>query len=145
MGRLFYCHDIHMKGKETLMEQTKEGKMIVITGGKVKDANVLVDRIAKLTAAHYLSAVEYELSKRTEQQIRCTLMNLYRERKYWEAVGVLMEIFKELEDEGAQDLLVVLNAERTEANGRVFLEGLLEYTGIFWDRAPGDVPVKMAS
>lgn len=50
-----------MKGKETLMEQTKEGKMIVITGGKVKDANVLVDRIAKLTAAHYLSAVEYEL------------------------------------------------------------------------------------
>ena len=127
------------------MEQTKEGKMIVITGGKVKDANVLVDRIAKLTAAHYLSAVEYELSKRTEQQIRCTLMNLYREGKYWEAVGVLMEIFKELEDEGAQDLLVVLNAEKTEANGRVFLEGLLEYTGIFWDRAPGDVPVKMAS
>ena len=119
--------------------------MIIVTGGKVKAANVLVDRIAKLTAAHYLSAVEYELSKRTEQQIRCTLMNLYRERKYWEAVGVLMEIFKELEDEGAQDLLVVLNAERTEANGRVFLEGLLEYTGIFWDRAPGDVPVKMAS
>jgi hypothetical protein len=127
------------------MEQPREGKMIVITGGKVKDANVFVDRIAKLTAAHYLSAVEYELSKRTEQQIRCTLMNLYRERKYWEAVGVLMEIFKELEDEGAQDLLVVLNAEKTEANGRVFLEGLLEYTGIFWDRAPGDVPVKMAS
>ena len=127
------------------MEQTENGKMIIVTGGKVKAANVLVDRIAKLTAAHYLSAVEYELSKRTEQQIRCTLMNLYRERKYWEAVGVLMEIFKELEDEGAQDLLVVLNAERTEANGRVFLEGLLEYTGIFWDRAPGDVPVKMAS
>ena len=99
------------------MEDTGNGKMIVITGGKVNDANVLVDRIAKLTAAHYLSAVEYELSKRTEQQIRCTLMNLYRERKYWEAVGVLMEIFKELEDEGAQDLLVVLNAERTEANG----------------------------
>ena len=113
------------------MEQPREGKMIVITGGKVKDANVLVDRIAKLTAAHYLSSVEYDLSKRTEQQIRCTLMNLYRERKYWEAVGVLMEIFKELEDEGAQDLLVVLNAERTEANGRVFLEGLLEYTGIW--------------
>ena len=127
------------------MEQPREGKMIVITGGKVKDANVLVDRIAKLTAAHYLSSVEYDLSKRTEQQIRCTLMNLYRERKYWEAVGVLMEIFKELEDEGAQDLLVVLNAERTEANGRVFLEGLLEYTGIFWDRVPGEMPREMAS
>jgi hypothetical protein len=127
------------------MEQPREGKMIVITGGKVKDANVLVDRIAKLTAAHYLSSVEYDLSKRTEQQIRCTLMNLYRERKYWEAVGVLMEIFKELEDEGAQDLLVVLNAERTEANARVFLEGFLEYTGIFWDRVPGDVPGEMAS
>ena len=119
--------------------------MIVITGGKVKDANVFVDRIAKLTAAHYLSAVEYELSKRTEQQIRCTLMKLYHEAKYWEAVGILMEIFKELEDEGAQDLLVVLNAERTEANGRVFLEGLLEYTGIFWDRVPGEMPREMAS
>ena len=127
------------------MEETGNGKMIVITGGKVKDANVIVDRIANLTAAHYLSAVEYELSKRTEQQIRCTLMNLYREGKYWEAAGILMEIFKELEDEGAQDLLVVLNAERTEANARVFLEGFLEYTGIFWDRVPGDVPGEMAS
>ena len=116
------------------MEQPRNGKMIVITGGKVKDANALVDRIAKLTAAHYLSAVEYELSKRTETQIRCTLMKLYHENKYWEAAGILMEIFNELEDEGAQDLLVILNAERTEANGRVFLEGFLEYTGIFWDR-----------
>lgn len=127
------------------MEQTENGKMIIVTGGKVKAANVLVDRIAKLTAAHYLSAVEYELSKRTELQIRCTLMKLYHEAKYWEAVGILMEIFKELEDEGAQDLLVVLNAERTEANGRVFLEGLLEYTGIFWDRVPGEMPREMAS
>ena len=127
------------------MEQTENGKMIIVTGGKVKAANVLVDRIAKLTAAHYLSAVDYELSKRTELQIRCTLMKLYHEAKYWEAVGILMEIFKELEDEGAQDLLVVLNAERTEANGRVFLEGLLEYTGIFWDRVPGEMPREMAS
>ena len=127
------------------MEETGNGKMIVITGGKVKDANVIVDRIAKLTAAHYLSAVEYELSKRTEQQIKCTLLKLYHEKKYWEAAGILMEIFKELEDEGAQDLLVVLNAERTEANARVFLEGFLEYTGIFWDRVPGDVPGEMAS
>ena len=119
--------------------------MIVITGGKVKDANVLVDRIAKLTAAHYLSAVEYELSKRTEQQIKSTLMKLYHEAKYWEAAGILMEIFKELEDEGAQDLLVILNAERTEANGRGFLEGFLEYTGIFWDRALGEAPDKWAS
>ena len=145
MGRLFYCHDIHMKGKETLMEQTKEGKMIVITGGKVKDANVLVDRIAKLTAAHYLSAVEYELSKRTETQIRCTLLKLFHEKKYWEAAGILMEIFKELEDDGAQDLLVILNSERTEANGRGFLEGFLEYTGIFWDRNLREVPDKWAS
>ena len=134
-----------MKGKDEIMEDTGNGKMIVITGGKVKDANVLVDRIAKLTAAHYLSAVEYELSKRTEQQIKCTLLKLYHEKKYWEAAGILMEIFKELEDEGAQDLLVVLNAERTEANARVFLEGFLEYTGIFWDRVPGDVPGEMAS
>ena len=119
--------------------------MIVITGGKVKDANVLVDRIAKLTAAHYLSAVEYELSKRTEQQIKCTLMKLYHEAKYWEAAGILMEIFKELEDEGAQDILVILNAERTEANGRGFLEGFLEYTGIFWDRDLGEAPDKWAS
>ena len=116
------------------MEQTGKGKMIVITGGNVKDANVLVDRIAKLAAAHYLSAVEYELSKRTETQIRCTLLKLNSEKKYWEAVGILLEIFKELEDEGAQDLLVILNAERTEANGRGFLESFLEYTGIFWDR-----------
>ena len=127
------------------MEQTKEGKMIVITGGKVKDANVLVDRIAKLTAAHYLSAVEYELSKRTERQIRCTLLKLFHEKKYWEAAGILMEIFKELEDEGAQDLLVILNSERTEANGRGFLEGFLEYTGIFWDRNLRAVPEKWAS
>jgi len=134
-----------MKGKDEIMEDTGNGKMIVITGGKVKDANVIVDRIAKLTAAHYLSAVEYELSKRTEQQIKCTLLKLYHEKKYWEAAGILMEIFKELEDEGAQDLLVVLNAERTEANARVFLEGFLEYTGIFWDRVPGDVPGEMAS
>lgn len=134
-----------MKGKDEIMEDTGNGKMIVITGGKVKDANVIVDRIAKLTAAHYLSAVEYELSKRTEQQIKCTLLKLYHEKKYWEAASILMEIFKELEDEGAQDLLVVLNAERTEANARVFLEGFLEYTGIFWDRVPGDVPGEMAS
>ena len=127
------------------MEETGNGKMIVITGGKVNDANAYADRIAKLTAAHYLSAVEYELSKRTEQQIKCTLLKLYHEKKYWEAAGILMEIFKELEDEGAQDLLVVLNAERTEANARVFLEGFLEYTGIFWDRVPGDVPGEMAS
>jgi hypothetical protein len=123
-----------MKGKDEIMEDTGNGKMIVITGGKVKDANVLVDRIAKLTAAHYLSAVEYELSKRTEQQIKSALMKLYQEKKYWEAAGILMEIFKELDDEGAQDLLVVLNAERTEVNGMSFLEGFLEYTGIFWDR-----------
>ena len=129
------------------MEQTKEGKMIVITGGKVKDANVLVDRIAKLTAAHYLnlSAVEYELSKRTETQIRCTLLKLFHEKKYWEAAGILMEIFKELEDDGAQDLLIILNSERTEANGRGFLEGFLEYTGIFWDRNLREVPDKWAS
>lgn len=127
------------------MEQTKEGKMIVITGGKVKDANVLVDRIAKLTAAHYLSAVEYELSKRTERQIRCTLLKLFHEKKYWEAAGILMEIFKELEDEGAQELLVILNSERTEANGRGFLEGFLEYTGIFWDKELRAVPEKWAS
>ena len=127
------------------MEQTGKGKMIVITRGKVKDANALVDRIAKLTAAHYLSAVEYELSKRTEQQIRVTLMKLYHEAKYWEAAGILMEIFNELEDEGAQDLLVILNAERTEANGRVFLEGFLEYTGIFWDRDLNAAPNKLAS
>ena len=127
------------------MEQTKEGKMIVITGGKVKDANVLVDRIAKLTAAHYLSAVEYELSKRTERQIRCTLLKLFHEKKYWEAAGILMEIFKELEDDGAQDLLIILNSERTEANGRGFLEGFLEYTGIFWDRNLREVPDKWAS
>lgn len=127
------------------MEETGNGKMIVITGGKVNDANAYADRIAKLTAAHYLSAVEYELSKRTEQQIKCTLLKLYHEKKYWEAAGILMEIFKELEDEGAQDLLVVLNAERTEANARVFLEGFLEYTGIFWDRVPGDIPGEMAS
>ena len=127
------------------MEQTKEGKMIVITGGKVKDANVLVDRIAKLTAAHYLSAVEYELSKRTEAQIRCTLLKLFHEKKYWEAAGILMEIFKELEDEGAQELLVILNSERTEANGRGFLEGFLEYTGIFWDKELRAVPEKWAS
>ena len=125
MGRLFYCHDIHMKGKET--------------------PNVLVDRIAKLTAAHYLSAVEYELSKRTETQIRCTLLKLFHEKKYWEAAGILMEIFKELEDEGAQELLVILNSERTEANGRGFLEGFLEYTGIFWDRNLRAVPDKWAS
>ena len=127
------------------MEQAKEGKMIVITGGKVKDANVLVDRIAKLTAAHYLSAVEYELSKRTERQIRCTLLKLFHEKKYWEAAGILMEIFKELEDEGAQELLVILNSERTEANGRGFLEGFLEYTGIFWDKELRAVPEKWAS
>ena len=127
------------------MEQTGKGKMIVITGGKVKDANVLVDRIAKLTAAHYLSAVEYELSKRTETQIRCTLLKLFHEKKYWEAEGILMEIFKELEDEGAQDLLVILNAERTEANGRSFLEGFLEYTGIFWDRDLRATPCELAS
>ena len=48
-----------MKGKDEIMEDTGNGKMIVITGGKVKDANVLVDRIAKLTAAHYLSATAY--------------------------------------------------------------------------------------
>ena len=119
--------------------------MIVITGGKVKDANVLVDRIAKLTAAHYLSAVEYELSKRTERQIRCTLLKLFHEKKYWEAAGILMEIFKELEDDGAQDLLIILNSERTEANGRGFLEGFLEYTGIFWDRNLREVPDKWAS
>ena len=127
------------------MEQTKEGKMIVITGGKVKDANVLVDRIAKLTAAHYLSAVEYELSKRTETQIRCTLLKLFHEKKYWEAAGILMEIFKELEDDGAQDLLIILNSERTEANGRGFLEGFLEYIGIFCDRNLREVPDKWAS
>jgi len=31
-----------MKGKDEIMEDTGNGKMIVITGGKVKDANVLV-------------------------------------------------------------------------------------------------------
>lgn len=127
------------------MEQTGNGKMIVITGGKVNDANALVDRIAKLTAAHYLSAVEYELSKRTEQQIKSALLKLYQEKKYWEAAGILMEIFKELEDEGAQDLLVVLNAERNEGNGRGFLEGFLEYTGIFWDRDQNAAACKLAS
>jgi predicted TIM-barrel enzyme len=89
--------------------------------------------------------VEYELSKRTETQIRCTLLNLFHEKKYWEAAGILMEIFRELEDEGAQDLLVILNSERTEANGRGFLEGFLEYTGIFWDRNMRAVPDKWAS
>ena len=136
-GRLFCCHENHMKGKEGIMEETGSGRMIVITGGKVKDASRLVDRIAKLTAAHYLSAVEYELSKRTVQQIEGTLLKLYHEKKYWEAAGILMEIFTELEDDGAQDLLVVLNAERTESNGSGFLEGFLEYTGIFWDSDQG--------
>ena len=56
-----------------------------------------------------------------------------------------MEIFKELEDDGAQELLVILNSERTEANGRGFLEGFLEYTGILWDRNLREVPDKWAS
>lgn len=144
MGQAFLFVTIIIR-KEGLMEQTGEGKMIVITGGKVKDANVLVDRIAKLTAAHYLSAVEYELSKRTETQIRCTLRKLFQEKKYWEAAGILMEIFKELDDEGAQDLLVILDSERTEANGRKFLEGFLEYTGISWDRDMSASPGEWAS
>ena len=58
-----------MKGKDEIMEDTGNGKMIVITGGKVKDANVLVDRIAKLTATHYLRAFLWKSSRNSRMRV----------------------------------------------------------------------------
>ena len=46
-GRLFYCQN-SCAGKEGIMEETGNGKMIVITGGKVNDANAYAERIANL-------------------------------------------------------------------------------------------------
>ena len=106
--------------------------------GLLAGKDVLTNMHANTTIPEVLGAAAWYEATGEEKMLEIV-------KKYWEAAGILMEIFKELEDEGAQDLLVVLNAERTEANARVFLEGFLEYTGIFWDRVPGDVPSEMAS
>lgn len=123
----------------------KRKAKLIITSNRVKCENPMVDRIAKFTALHYLSAAEYDLSEQAEVKLRNVLLDLYREKKYWEAVGLLMNIFKELGNESAQDILVILNADRADKTGKEFMDGVLEYTGIFWDEGMRAAPYGIVS